>query len=81
MDRHVDNMINKEYARIITSMKIFYFIIQNDKLILSCEDTCKLLRDIHTTEMSLNDDYGAYTSKYAALDFLWAILNILGTNF
>ena len=72
-DRYVDNMINKEYARIITCMKILYFTIQNDRSILSYEDTCQLLRDLHTPEMRVNDDYGAYTSKYTALEFLWVI--------
>ena len=70
MDHHVDNVINKKYARIITYMKIFFFTIQKDRSILSYEDTCQLLRDLHTLEMHVNDDYGAYTSKYAALEFL-----------
>ena len=73
MDRHVDNMINRECARIITCMKILYFTIQKDRSILSYEDTCQLMRDLHTPEMPVNDDYGAYTSNYAALEFLWAI--------
>ena len=73
MDCHVDNMINREYTRLITCMKILYFTIQKDRSILSYEDTCQLLRDLHTPEMLVNDDYGAYTSKYAALEFLWAI--------
>jgi hypothetical protein len=80
MDRHVDNMINREYARIITCMKIVYFTIQKDMSILSYEDICQLLRDLHTPEMPVNDDYGTYTSKYAALEFVWAIFEHIGNK-
>ena len=76
MDSHVDNMINREYARIIICMKILYFTIQNDKSILSYEDICQLLRDLHTPEMPVNDDYGAYTSKYAALMHFFGVSTI-----
>ena len=61
IDRHVDNMINREYATIITCMKILYFTIKNDMSILSYEYTCQLLRDPHTPEMHVNDDYGTNT--------------------
>ena len=66
-------MINREYARIITYMKILYFTFQKDKSTLSYEDICQLLRDLYTPKIHVNDDYGAYTSKYAALEFLWTI--------
>ena len=45
MDRHVNNMINRLYAKIINCMKILYFTIENNMSILSYIDTCQLLRD------------------------------------
>lgn len=81
MARHVENMINREQARIITCMKILYFTIQKDRSILSYEDTCLLLRELHAPDMPVNDDYGAYTSVYAALEFLWSISEHLKDKF
>ena len=71
-------MVDREQSRIIIIvMKILYFIVWNDRSILTYQDTCQLLSLLQTPNMHVNDEYGSYTSGYAALELLWAISKYL----
>jgi hypothetical protein len=70
-------MIDREQLRIITVMKVLYSTIWNNRSILTYQDTCQLLSLLQTPNMLVNDEYGSYTSGYAALEFLWAISKYL----
>jgi hypothetical protein len=73
MARHVVNAIDAESARIICCMKILYHLVVNDRAINQYEDMCHIIRHLRTPDMPVNDEYGAYTSRQSAYDFLWAI--------
>lgn len=73
MARHVAHALDTETARIVTCMKLLYFIVQKDRPISQYEDTCWMHMYLQTPNMPANDDYGSYTSREATYDFLWAI--------
>ena len=73
-------MVDREQSRIITVMKVLYFTVWNDRSILTYKDTCQLLSLLQTPNMSVNDEYGSYTSRYAALEFLWRISKYLSNG-
>jgi hypothetical protein len=74
-------MVDIEQLRIITVMKVLYFTIWNDRSILSFQDTCQLLSLLQTPNMHVNDEYNSYSSRYATLEFLWAISKYLNDKF
>jgi hypothetical protein len=51
---------------------------------LSYESECEFLRALDTPLTPINDEYGAYTLRFFALEFLWALYehlkNILHEN-
>ena len=62
-------------------MTTLYFTVKNDCLILSFQETCRLLSILRTPTMPINDEYGSYTLGYATLEFLWAILKHVNDGF
>ena len=71
--RIVANAIDVESARILASMKILYHLVVHDRAINMYEDTCDLVKHLRAPDMPINDEYGSYTSRQSAYDFLWAI--------
>jgi hypothetical protein len=73
MATHVVNAIDAESARIICHMKLLYHLAINDRAINRYEDMCQIIRHLRALDMHDNYEYGAYTSKQSAYDYLWAI--------
>ena len=58
-------------------MKILYHLVIHDRIINQYEDTCDLIKHLRASEMSITDEYGLYTSRQNAYDFLWIISQYL----
>ena len=75
--RVVANAIDAESARILACMKILYHLVVLDRAINQYEDTCDLVKHLRAPDMPTSDEYGSYTSRQSAYDFLWAISQYL----
>ena len=73
MARIVANAVDTEFARILAYMKILYHLVVHDRAINQYEDTCDLMKHLTTPDMPISDEYGSYTSRQSAYDFLWVI--------
>ncbi|KAH7295154.1 hypothetical protein KP509_27G035000 [Ceratopteris richardii] len=63
--------------RIITTMKIMYFIAQKDLSISSYEDMCAFAFTMKMANMPKSLEYSSQTSRYVALEYLNAISTYL----
>ena len=62
---------NKE--RVIATMKISYFVCQEDLSLSKYEKLCKFLMDVKTPHMPKSQEYSSYTNRKFANDFLYCI--------
>ena len=73
MARVIANAIDVEPTRILACMKILYHLVVHDRAINQYKDTCDLMKHLRAPNMPTKDEYGSYTSRQSAYDFLWAI--------
>ena len=73
MARIVANAIDAESARILACMKILYHFVVHDRAINQYKDTCDWVKHLRAPDIPTSDEYGSYTSRQSAHDFLWAI--------
>ena len=70
----IDDM-NKE--RVITTMKLVYWMVQEDLPLSKYEALCLFTMSLHTPNMPKNKEYTSYTNHMAAKEFLFAISQYL----
>ena len=67
---HVSEIDNANKNRVITTMKLMYFIAQRDFSLSSYEDLCSLAMTLSVLNMPKNIDYSSYTNRKAGNQFL-----------
>ncbi len=56
-------------------MKLLYLILSKDHFNLNYEDECEIMKIVKALNMSLSDEYGAYTNSKTICQFLVAIFS------
>jgi hypothetical protein len=70
---HIRQMEDENKERVITTMKISYFVCQEDLSLSKYERLCKFLMDAKTPYMPKSQDYSSYTNRKSANDFIYCI--------
>ena len=76
----LQNMVDREKGRIFIVMKLLYFVVYNDLPLLHYVEQCKIHMFLSTPDMPANTEYSSYTNVTAAMGFLDAISQHLGSN-
>jgi hypothetical protein len=66
-------MVDREKGRILTIMKLLYFVVYNDQPLLNYVDQCKIHTLLSTPDMPASVDYSSYTNVTAGIGFLSSI--------
>ncbi|MCO5578402.1 hypothetical protein L7F22_032243 [Adiantum nelumboides] len=80
MPAHVVIMQDRCKNRVITCMKLAYFIAKQDLAIMKYEALCELAYDLDVKEMPVRKDYSSYTNFMAGKEFLQAIADYVEAN-
>ena len=62
---HVSEMDIANKKRVITTMKLMYFVAQRDFSISAYEDLCSLAMSLHVPNMPKSVEYSSYTTRHA----------------
>ena len=74
---HIRQMEDVNKERVIATMKIAYFVCQEDLSLSKYEKLCKFLIDAKTPCMPKSQEYSSYTNRKAANDFIYCISRYL----
>jgi hypothetical protein len=66
-------MVDREKGRILTLMKLLYFVVYNDQPLLNYIDQCKIHTLLSTPDMPASVEYSSYTNVTAGMGFLSSI--------
>jgi len=77
MHEHIIEIQETNKKRIISTMKISYFVCQEDLSFLKDEKICNFLVDLRTQNMPKYKQYSSYTNHVAANNFLYCISTYL----
>ncbi|KAG0593808.1 hypothetical protein M758_UG021100 [Ceratodon purpureus] len=69
----LQTMVDREKGRILTVMKLLYFVVSNDQALLAYVDQCKLQMHLATPNMPSSFEYSSYANVTSAMGFLDAI--------
>ena len=70
--KHVELMVDAQKERIIYVIENIYFVVIHDLLLEVYKSICDLNRYKGTPNMSLTDEYSAYTNTTSGKEFLQA---------
>jgi len=70
---HVRQVENANKERVISTMKVSYFVCQEDLSLSKYEKLCKFLIDAKTPDMPKSQEYSSYTNRKSANDFIYCI--------
>ena len=73
----LQTMVDRENGRILTVMKLLYFVVNNDHPILAYVDQCKIHMDLATPNMPSSFEYSLYANVTSAMGFLDVIFENL----
>ncbi|MCO5592298.1 hypothetical protein L7F22_046298 [Adiantum nelumboides] len=77
---HVVTMQDRCKDRVVTCMKLAYFIAKQDLAIMKYEALCELAYALDVKEMPARQDYSAYTNFMAGKEFLKSISKFVEIN-
>ncbi|MCO5597856.1 hypothetical protein L7F22_051941 [Adiantum nelumboides] len=72
IEMHVEEIVDANKARVITTMKLMYFIAQRDLSIATYEELCELAMELKVPNMPKSREYSSYTSRASGYQFLYA---------
>ena len=70
-------MVDCEKARILTVMKLLYFVVYNDLPLLQYVEQCRIHALLSTPDMPTTVEYSSYTNVTVGMGFLSAIFEHL----
>jgi hypothetical protein len=73
IESNLQTMVDREKGRILTVMKLLYFVVNNDQPLLAYVDQCKLHVHLATPNMPSSFEYLSYANVTSAMEFLDAI--------
>ena len=74
---HIACIDDRNKERVITMMKLVYWMVQEDLPLSKYESLCLLSMSLNTPNMAKNKDYTSYTNHMAAKEFVFAISEYL----
>ncbi|MCO5603233.1 hypothetical protein L7F22_057380 [Adiantum nelumboides] len=77
MPEHVVVMQDRYKDRVITCMKLAYFVTRQDLALMKYESLCELVNEIGAKDMPLQKECSSYTNATAGKKFLFCIANHL----
>lgn len=69
----LQTMVGREKDKIITAMKLLYFVVYSDQPLLHYVEQCKVHMHFFTPDMHASMEYSHYTNVTAMMGFLDAI--------
>ena len=74
---HIACIDDKNKERVITTMKLVYWMVQEDLPLSKFESLCLLTMSLQTPNMPKNKYYTSYTNHMAAKEFIFSISEYL----
>ena len=69
IESDLQTMVDREKGRILTVMKLLYFVVSNDEPLLAYVDHCKIHMHLATPNMSFSFEYSWYANVILAIGF------------
>jgi hypothetical protein len=73
IETDLQTMVDREKERILTIMKLLYFVVGNDHPLLAYVDQCKIHMHLTTPNMPSSFEYSSYANVTLTMGFLDAI--------